>query len=118
MENSNNRAIGSKGEEIAAKFLEKQGYKIIDRNYRCRFGEIDIIGMDSDYLTFIEVKYRRNINTGYPIEAVGYYKQKRIIKTAMYYTKVKRLYNADIRFDVVEIVNNKIRVVKDAFKCN
>ncbi|QUH27395.1 YraN family protein [Vallitalea guaymasensis] len=118
MENSNNRAIGSKGEEIAAKFLEKQGYKIIDRNYRCRFGEIDIIGMDSDYLTFIEVKYRRNINTGYPIEAVGYYKQKRIIKTAMYYTKVKRLYNVDIRFDVVEIVNNKIRVVKDAFKCN
>lgn len=118
MGNNNNRAIGSRGEEIATKFLEKQGYKILDRNYRCRLGEIDIIGMDLDYLTFIEVKYRRNVNTGYPIEAVGYYKQKRIVKTAMYYAKVKRLFNVDIRFDVVEIIDNQIRVVKDAFKCN
>ncbi|GKX31730.1 UPF0102 protein [Vallitalea longa] len=115
---TNNRAVGSKGEEIATRFLIEKGYRILDRNYRCRFGEIDIIGRDKNYLVFVEVKYRRNTEKGYPIEAVGYHKQKRIIKTAMYYTKIKHMYNFDIRFDVVEIINDKIRVVKDAFNCN
>lgn len=113
----NNRVIGRKGEEIATRFLTKQGYEIIDRNYICRLGEIDIICKDKDYLVFVEVKYRKNTNKGFPIEAVGYYKQKRIIKVATYYVKEKHMYNLNIRFDVVEIVNNRIRVVKNAFNC-
>lgn len=113
----NNRVIGNRGEDIAVHFLLKQGYQILERNYRCRFGEIDIIGRDNNYLVFIEVKYRKDINKGYPVEAVGYYKQRRIINTAKYYVKIKHLNNIDIRFDIVEIVNNKIRVINNAFNC-
>lgn len=113
----NNRAVGSRGEAIATWFLKKNGYEILDRNYWCRLGEIDIIGKDGDYLVFIEVKYRKDIKTGYPSEAVGYYKQQRIIKTAMHYAKVKGLFRCNVRFDVVEIVDKEIRVIKNAFSC-
>lgn len=113
----NNRAIGTRGEMIAASFLEKNGYVILDKNYRCRIGEIDLIAKDGDYLVFVEVKCRKNMKTGYPSEAVGYYKQQRIIKTAIHYTKLKGLYGCDVRFDIVEIVDRKIRVIKNAFNC-
>ncbi|MCT4598739.1 MAG: YraN family protein [Vallitalea sp.] len=111
----NNRAIGTIGEDIACKYLKNNGYNIIDRNYRCRHGEIDIIAIHDEYIVFVEVKYRKDAMKGYPSEAVGYYKQQRIINTAIYYAKIKGLFNSNIRFDIVEIVNNKIRVIKNAF---
>ena len=83
--NANNKIIGAKGEEEVCKYLIRKGYKIIDRNFRCKQGEIDIIASKLNELIFIEVKTRRNIQFGYPCEAVGKTKQKHILNVARYY---------------------------------
>ena len=76
--------IGKKYEAQAAEFLEKQGYLILERNFQCRQGEIDLIGKEGEYLCFIEVKYRKSANYGTPLEAVTKAKQRKISKTALY----------------------------------
>ena len=76
--------IGRKYEEKAAELLEKQGYFILERNYRCKQGEIDLIGKEGEYLCFIEVKYRRGLSYGSPLEAVTKAKQRKISRTALY----------------------------------
>ena len=81
----NKRQIGSVYELKASDYLTKKGYQIIERNYRCRIGEIDIIAIERDCLCFIEVKYRKNEKTGDPLEAVDKRKQQKIIRTAQYY---------------------------------
>ena len=112
----NNREIGTKAEEIACWFLRQQGYKIIDRNFYTRVGEIDIIAKDGQTLVFIEVKYRKDAKKGYPAQAVDLRKQQKIQKSAMYYLKKNHLsFEQMIRFDVVEILGKKIRVIKHAF---
>lgn len=95
--------IGKSGEEIATKYLLKNDYTIIERNFCCRQGEIDIIAQDKNEIVFIEVKTRTNKNYGEPIEAVTYYKQKHIIKSVQYYLYIKKLQNAFIRIDIIEI---------------
>lgn len=100
----NNRTIGSEYEQVAGKYLEQQGYHILCYNYRCPLGEIDIIAMDSDILVFVEVKYRKNLTKGSPLEAVNSKKQKVISKCANYYITGKRLYGNACRFDVIGIV--------------
>ena len=75
----NKRQIGSVYELKASDYLTKKGYQIIERNYRCRIGEIDIIAIERDCLCFIEVKYRKNEKTGDPLEAVDKRKQQKII---------------------------------------
>lgn len=115
----NYRLIGQCGEEIAASYLQSLGYIILLKNFRCKLGEIDLIARDQEYLVFIEVKYRRSLNYGYPREAVNKIKQKTISKVALYYLKQHYLYNTSCRFDVVEIIeyNNekKINLIKNAF---
>ncbi len=81
---------GKTGEELASKYIEKQGYKIVERNFRCRQGEIDIIAEDKQELVFIEVKTRTNLSYGFPAEAVNYVKQKHINKATKYYLYKKR----------------------------
>ena len=108
--------VGTKGEECAAEYLEKKGYRILTKNFSCKLGEIDIIAKHLEYTVFIEVKYRKDIKKGYPIEAVNFYKQKRIIKTAMYYAQNNNLFDTPIRFDIVEIIGNNIRVIQNAFQ--
>ena len=76
--------IGRKYEEKAAELLEKQGYFILERNYRCKQGEIDLIGKEGEYLCFIEVKYRSDLSYGSPLEAVTKAKQRKISRTALY----------------------------------
>ncbi len=112
----NRRAKGSRYEEKAAAFLQEKGYQILERNYRDRAGEIDLIARDGMYLVFVEVKYRRNRETGYPEEAVDVRKQTRIRHTAEYYLYSRR-YPADTpcRFDVVSILGEEIRLIADAF---
>lgn len=112
----NNRETGTVFEGIAASFLEKQGYQLIEKNFRCRFGEIDLIAKEDDYLVFIEVKYRSNLQTGLPEEAVSLKKQKVISKVADYYI-VKRQIGLElpIRFDVVSILGNEVKVYRNAF---
>lgn len=112
----NNRQVGAKHEDKAAKLLSENGYKILCRNFSCRIGEIDIIAENEGYLCFIEVKYRSNTNYGFPSEAIDSRKRHKIVKTAQYYM-LRNNYPeySPCRFDVVEIINNKISIKKNAF---
>ncbi|MCL2216756.1 MAG: YraN family protein [Defluviitaleaceae bacterium] len=95
---------GMTGQHEAEKFLLAKGAKILERNYRVRTGEIDLIARDGEFIVFVEVKYRRNLSFGLPREAVGGAKQQKIIHTAMHYISAKKLSSHDFRFDVVEIL--------------
>ncbi len=94
---------GAAGEVLAARFLRDNGYDLLAANYRCRFGEIDIIAADTEYITFVEVKTRREDALYSPREAVTTAKQQRIRKTAMLYLQ---RYPTDKtpRFDVIEVI--------------
>lgn len=112
----NKRAAGSLGEERAADFLRKNKVCILERNYRNRFGEIDIVAKDGNYLVFVEVKYRSNTHYGHPLEAVGFYKQTKIKKMAAFYLREK-MYSVStkVRFDCIGITGERIEWVKGAF---
>lgn len=103
-------------ETQAAVFLEKQGYQILERNFRCPAGEIDLIAKEGGYLCFVEVKYRSERETGTPEEAVDAKKQKRISRAALYYLMKQGLGDTTpCRFDVVGIRPDGFRVTKNAF---
>jgi len=105
---------GKKGEELALNFLENNGYKLIEKNFKSKFGEIDLIMKDGEVVVFVEVKYRLSEDYGSPKDAVTYEKMKKIIKTAEYFI-VKNNLNSLYRFDVVSILKNNIEHVKNAF---
>jgi len=111
---------GKLGEQMAAAYLQEAGYQILERNYRCPFGEIDIIAREDDTLVFVEVKSRRSENFGLPQLAVGPDKQRRISKISLYYLQSHRLDAENVRFDVVAILlrpeNSSIELIKDAFE--
>jgi len=113
---TNKRTVGSDKEQQAARFLEKQGYVIRERNFRCRSGEIDIVARDGRYLVFVEVKYRADGRKGEPEEAVTIHKQNIIRKVARFYL-LRYGFSEDVpcRFDVVGIRGEEIRVTKNAF---
>ena len=111
----NNRQIGNHGETKACEYLAKKGYRILERNFRCKLGEIDIIALHNGYIVFVEVKYRENNRCGYPREAVNYYKQKNITRVASYYLMIKGSYHQNCRFDVIEIVKDEIWHIPNAF---
>ena len=112
----NKRKVGDYYETKAIEYLENQGLKIVDKNYRNRFGEIDIIAMDDSYLVFIEVKYRRTASAGHPEEAVNYHKALKISRVADYYRVARKVpLDKSCRFDVVAIEANEIRWYKNAF---
>jgi len=108
-------SLGKKGEDISIEFLRKQGYKIMERNYRCPAGEADIIARDKDVICFVEVKTRRTREYGLPEEAIDWHKQKRLAKVALRYLKEKKIEGQDFRFDVVSICSGRIELIKDAF---
>lgn len=112
----NSRQIGSRFEEMAASYLQDAGYEILERNYRDRLGEIDIVARDGRYLVFVEVKYRANSEKGDPAEAVHGGKQRRIRNGARGYLYRHGL-GEDVacRFDVVAVLGQEIRLIKDAF---
>lgn len=95
--------LGRKGEEEAVKYLEGQGYKIIERNFFCRQGEIDIIALDKEYIVFVEIKARTSTDYGLPSEAVTGRKIKHMIKAIQYYLYKRNLEKANIRIDVIEM---------------
>ena len=104
---ANKYKTGLAGQQSAEDFLIKKGYEVLARNYRIKSGEIDLVTKDGEYTVFIEVKYRRNLGFGLPREAVGVVKQQRIIKTAMHYLMRHRLMDSDVRFDVVEVLEQQ-----------
>lgn len=113
----NKRAVGTAYEKTAGEYLKKQGYQILEYNFRCRSGEIDIIARDGEYLVFVEVKYRRNAGSGNPLEAVDVRKQRTISRTALYYC-MKHGYGetTPCRFDVAAVLGGEICLIKNAFE--
>ena len=96
-------ALGARGEERAAQHLESLGYEIVERNYRCRHGEIDIIAREKGDLVFVEVKTRRNNSFGYPSEAVDSRKRNKLALSGEQYLIDRDLGEIDCRFDVAEV---------------
>jgi len=117
-----NKDIGTLGEELSETYLKNLGYKILDKNFRCKCGEIDLIAMSKGYICFIEVKTRYGLKFGLPAESVTLSKQHKIYKTAQVYILMKNIVNFDFRFDVIEVLLNNanndflINHIEDAFQ--
>jgi putative endonuclease len=111
------------GEEVAASYLTARGYRILERNFRCRGGEVDIIARDpaDKSLLFIEVKARRGLTYGVPQLAVTPFKQRQISKAALTWLSKNRLHDSNARFDVIAILlhtdaAHSIEHIKNAFE--
>ncbi|HYF83112.1 MAG TPA: YraN family protein [Clostridia bacterium] len=117
----NNKILGAFGEGLACEYLAESDYRVLERNFSCKVGEIDIIALQNDTVVFVEVKTRSSEKYGLPSEAVSAAKQKKIVKTALYYLQTNKLLDYMCRFDVIEILvdaENKyqINLIKDAFQ--
>ena len=108
----NTRKIGTAGETLAEKYLKKQGYKILQKNFVAPHGEIDIVAKDGDYIVFVEVKRRKST----AFEAVDARKQRTIVQCAKFYLAKNNLYGVKVRFDVVGILQEDVSLIKDAFR--
>lgn len=113
--------LGRRGEALAAAALEKAGYTIIERNYRCRYGEVDIVAREAGDLVFVEVKTRRSRTYGHPAEAVGRRKQEHLLRVASHYLQNTSQPDVGCRFDVVAVHldaggrQKNIEIIKGAF---
>lgn len=113
----NTREIGARYEACAADYLRRNGYEILEQNYRSRRGEIDLIGREGEYLCFVEVKYRKSKGMGYAAEAVGWRKQLTICRAAQYYMMRHGMDEwTPCRFDVVAIDGDEITLLRNAFE--
>jgi putative endonuclease len=119
MKNIAKITTGKEGEKIAAVFLKKNGYRISDTNFRCPLGEVDIVARENKTIVFIEVKTRKSNKLGYPEQAVGIRKQKKMSQLALWYLQEKKIFDVAARFDVVAITlfpeGNDIKLIKNAF---
>lgn len=111
----NRRRTGTEYERAAGYYLEQLGYEILQYNYRCRSGEIDLIARDGEYLVFCEVKYRSDAGKGSPLEAVDGKKQKTLYTCALFYLTERGIGNVPCRFDVIGIQGTKITHIRNAF---
>lgn len=111
------REVGDFGEEITSKYLEKNGYRILDRNYSKPFGEIDIIAIKGDVISFVEVKTRKSDDFAYAAEAVDFYKQERIKRASQAFLMERKLTDFLISFDISEVYldTRKINYIENAF---
>ncbi len=107
-------AIGEAMEQMARNYLESRGLKTLQRNYRCRVGEIDLIMQDQSCLSFIEVRYRRSGGFGQAAETVDRRKQLRLIRAAQHYLQ-RHPTGLDCRFDVLAITGKQVQWLKNAF---
>jgi putative endonuclease len=95
--------LGQQGERIAEQYLKSKGYKLVERNYRCAAGELDLIVLDRRVVVFVEVKTRTGQGFGTPLEAVEFRKQRKMIRAAQFFMSAKGLHQRDARFDVVGV---------------
>lgn len=109
--------LGKKYENISTHYLKKQGYKILDRNFSCPTGEIDIIAYDkqNDYVVFVEIKHRATAMFGRPLEAITPEKVRKITLTSQVYLKLKGWLNRNYRYDAIEIIDDELRHIVNAF---
>ncbi len=112
------REEGLRGEDMAIKTLRRNGYRIIERNFRSRLGEIDVIAEEGECLVFVEVKKRNTLLFGDDLCAIGGAKQRHIVKTALFYMKTHRIPERRVRFDVIGIDGEKVKLVKNAFSAD
>lgn len=113
----NKRLVGGYYEDLTARYLENQGLLILERNYRCAMGEIDLIAREGSYVVFVEVKYRSSEYSGNPLYAVDRRKQRVIGRVALHYLKTHRMgMNQPCRFDVVGFEGNTPIWVPNAFE--
>ena len=109
------RQLGAVAEQRAAEYLQRQGYRVVDRNWTCRGGEIDLVCLDGDTLVFVEVRARASSSHGTPLETVVDLKRRRLVRAAAIYLHVKKREDAACRFDVVAITGDDLEHVEDAF---
>lgn len=110
--------LGKKGEDLAEAFLKKKGYRIIERNFKCPFGEIDLIARDGKTVVFVEIKARTRATLSPPYLAVNKSKRKKIQKSAEYYLNIKKAGPVECRFDIVSIVfgaDPEVELIQRAF---
>ena len=114
-------SLGERGETAACGFLKDHGYEILEKNYKCKLGEIDVIARRQGRLAFIEIKTRTSAQFGTPQEAVDFRKQEKIFKVAQWYLKERKSLKSPVAFDVVAILwkegqSPEIRLIADAFE--
>ena len=118
--NQEKKEVGQRGEDLAVDYIQNSGYTVLERNYRCKLGEVDIIARDNDTLVFIEVRTRSSIDFGLPQESINRRKRHQISKVALEYLTRKKLKNIPARFDVIAISlkgeKEKVEHFKDAFE--
>jgi len=118
------KQVGDKGEKLAEDFLKRKGFNIIQRNYRCKLGEIDIIAEQDDVIVFVEVRTKRTESFGIPQSSITSGKISRITKTALSYIQEKELFDRSCRFDVIAITfpqkskEPNIEHIENAFEMN
>ncbi len=114
-------SLGDRGEMAACEFLRSEGYQVLEKNYKCKLGEIDLIARRDGRLAFIEIKTRTSDRFGMPQEAVDLKKQKKILNLAQWYLKEKKIEKTPIAFDVVAVLWKEgaspvVRLITDAFE--
>ena len=115
------KSLGRRGEDLAAKELERRGYRIVERRWRCRLGEIDLVAKDGDILVVVEVKARSRSDYGPAIDAVDARKRRKLVQLAEIYLKSRRLKKISVRFDVVGVtalpgMRPTLQVIRGAFE--
>jgi putative endonuclease len=116
-----NSSVGNRGEELATAFLERGGFTIIERNFRCKGGEVDIVARDGKTLVFVEVKSRKTLSYGVPQLAVTPFKQRQISKAALTWLAKNRQHDTPARFDVIAILltsdyQHQVEHIRNAFE--
>ena len=111
----NKRIVGSFYEEMAINYLTTYGFVILETNYSCKIGEIDIIAKKDDTIHCVEVKYRKNNDFGYASEAVSKSKFNKIIRCANFFINENKLYNNAISIDVIAITGDKLEFFDNCF---
>jgi putative endonuclease len=101
--NTGKLLLGKEGERVAERYLQKKGYTVVERNYRCPLGELDLVVLDRRVIVFVEVKTRTGYGFGTPLEAVEFRKQRKMIQAAQFFLAEKKLQHRDARFDVVGV---------------
>jgi len=108
--------IGATGEDRAVDHLVRNGLRIVERNYRCKVGELDVVARDGNLLVFVEVRSRRSAEYGCALEAVSWHKRRKVTRVAMAYLAARKPRFAEARFDVVAITGNELVHIKDAWR--
>lgn len=109
-------ATGQAGEDTGVAMLREAGFEVVDRNFRCRYGEVDAVALDGDTIVFVEIKTRRTSAFGSPQEAVTGRKQARIARVAAHYLKLRRWGERPVRFDVIALGPEGREHLRDAFR--